>query len=128
MPLKLRPLSNRVVVDVDTPAALSEYGIHVPPSAQEKPQVGDVVAVGPGKVSEFPVLHHSEVKSRSVQAADFGADFKRLPMKVKEGDRVLFGKYSGTEISIGRDKFLVLRETDILCLLEGGEDGDFIEG
>jgi chaperonin GroES len=71
-------------------------GLYIPDTAKEKPQQGEVVAVGPGKVTE---------------------DGKRIPMEVKEGDKVLYGKYSGTEVTIGDEQYLILREADVLAIV-----------
>lgn len=122
MSLKLRPLSNRLVLDVDAPKTLSEEGIHIPSTAQEEPQIGTVLAAGPGKVSEFPVVQASSKDEIEDQSATFGAEFKRMPMTVRQGDRVLFGKYTGTKVQIDRDEFLVIRETDVLAVLERKEE------
>jgi chaperonin GroES len=92
---KIRPLGDRVVVQAMTQEK-SKSGIIIPDTAKEKPQQGKVVAVGPGRLSE---------------SGD------RLEPEVKEGDVVLFGKYSGTEIEIDSDALLILRESDILAVL-----------
>ena len=92
---KIRPLGDRVIVEAMTQET-SKSGIIIPDTAKEKPQQGKVVAVGPGRLSE---------------SGD------RLAPEVKEGDVVLFGKYSGTEIEVGSDELLILRETDILAVL-----------
>ncbi|HKK72542.1 MAG TPA: co-chaperone GroES [Candidatus Krumholzibacteria bacterium] len=92
---KIRPLGDRVVVQAMTQEK-SKSGIIIPDTAKEKPQQGKVVAVGPGRLSE---------------SGD------RLEPEVKEGDVVLFGKYSGTEIEVDSDALLILRESDILAVL-----------
>ena len=92
---KIRPLGDRVVVQAMTQEK-SKSGIIIPDTAKEKPQQGKVVAVGPGRLSE---------------SGD------RLEPEVKEGDVVLFGKYSGTEIEVDSDPLLILRESDILAVL-----------
>ena len=92
---KIRPLGDRVVVQAMTQEK-SKSGIIIPDTAKEKPQQGEVVAVGPGRLSE---------------SGD------RLEPEVKEGDVVLFGKYSGTEIEVDSDALLILRESDILAVL-----------
>jgi len=92
---KIRPLGDRVVVQAMTQEK-SKSGIIIPDTAKERPQQGKVVAVGPGRLSE---------------SGD------RLEPEVKEGDVVLFGKYSGTEIEVDSDALLILRESDILAVL-----------
>lgn len=94
--MKLRPLHDRVVVKRMEEERTSAGGIVIPDSATEKPSEGKVLAVGKGKVTE---------------AGDV------LPMDVKVGDKVLFGKYSGTEIKINGDEVLIMREDDILGVI-----------
>ncbi len=88
----IKPLSDRVVVQPDTADEKTSSGIIIPDTAKEKPQKGTVVAVGPGKVEN-------------------GA---KIDMTVKEGDKVLYGKYSGTELSLDGEDYLIMRESDIL--------------
>ncbi len=95
--LKIRPLKDRVLVEPVEEAESIKGGIIIPDTAKEKPQEGLVVAVGPGKI------------------ADNGT---RVKPEVKPGDRILFGKYSGTEIKIEGDEHLILREDDILAVIE----------
>lgn len=95
MAKKIRPLGDRVIVQAMTQET-SKSGIIIPDTAKEKPQQGKVIAVGPGRLS------------------DTG---ERLKPEVKEGDVVLFGKYSGTEIEVDKDNLLILRESDILAVL-----------
>lgn len=95
MAKKIRPLGDRVIVQAMTQET-SKSGIIIPDTAKEKPQQGKVVAVGPGRLSE---------------------NGERLAPEVKEGDTVLFGKYSGTEIEVDSDELLILRESDILAVL-----------
>ena len=95
MAKKIRPLGDRVIVQAMTQET-SKSGIIIPDTAKEKPQQGKVVAVGPGRLSD---------------SGD------RLAPEVKEGDLVLFGKYSGTEIEVGSSELLILRESDILAVL-----------
>ena len=92
---KIRPLGDRVIVEAMTQET-SKSGIIIPDTAKEKPQQGKVVAVGPGRLSD---------------SGD------RLAPEVKEGDLVLFGKYSGTEIEVDSNELLILRESDILAVL-----------
>lgn len=95
MAKKIRPLGDRVIVKAMTQET-SKSGIIIPDTVKEKPQQGKVVAVGPGRLSE---------------------NGERLSPEVKEGDTVLFGKYSGTEIEIDSGEVLILRESDILAIL-----------
>jgi chaperonin GroES len=97
MSLKLKPLGDRLLVKPLEEEEVTAGGIVLPETAKEKPQKGEVLAVGPG--------------SRD----DSG---NRVPMDVSEGDKVLFAKYGGTEIKINGDKLLILRESDILALIE----------
>ena len=96
MALKVKPLSDRVVVEAVPAEDVSSGGIILPDTAQEKPQQGTIVAAGPGKVS------------------DSG---KAVAMEVKKGDRILYGKYSGTEFSFEGTEYLIMRESDILAVL-----------
>ena len=96
MGLKLKPLSDRVVVEPDAAEEKSSGGIILPDTAQEKPQQGTVVAVGPGKASDAGTI---------------------VEMTVKTGDTVLYGKYSGTEIALERTDYVIMRESDILAVL-----------
>ena len=96
MASKMRPLHDRVVVQRLEHEEQMVGGIIIPDSAKEKPQEAKVVAVGPGKLAE---------------------DGKRQPMDVKEGDRVLVGKYSGSEIKIDDEEFVILREDEILAVI-----------
>jgi chaperonin GroES len=95
MAKKIRPLGDRVIVQAMTQET-SKSGIIIPDTAKEKPQQGKVIAVGPGRLSD---------------------NGERLKPEVKEGDVVLFGKYSGTEIEVDKDSLLILRESDILAVL-----------
>ena len=96
--MKIRPLQDRVIVKRIEEEAKSKGGIIIPDTAKEKPQEGKVVAVGKGKV---------------------GDDGKIIPLDVKVNDRVLFGKYSGSEINIDGQEHLIMREDDILGIIEG---------
>jgi len=95
--MKIRPLQDRVIVKRVAEEEKSKGGIIIPDTAKEKPQEGKVIAVGKGKVSEDGTVR---------------------PLDVKAGDRILFGKYSGTEIKIDGEEHLILREDDILGILE----------
>ncbi len=96
--MRLRPLHDRVLVKRVDPESVVKGGIIIPDTAKEKPQEGVVVAVGNGKILE---------------------NGTRLEMSVKEGDRILFGKYSGTEVKIDGEEFLIMREEDVLAVTEG---------
>lgn len=94
---KIQPLADRVVVQALAEAEQTRGGLYIPDTAKEKPQQGEVVAVGPGKLSE---------------------EGTRLTPDVKVGDRVLYGKYSGTEVTVDGEEFLILRESDILAVIK----------
>jgi chaperonin GroES len=96
--MNIRPLSDRVIVKRMEEERTSAGGIVIPDSAAEKPIRGEVIAVGPGKI-----LENSD---------------KRQPIDLKVGDTVLFGKYSGTEVKIDDDEYLVMREDDIMGVIE----------
>ena len=96
MALKLKPLADRVVVEAAPAEEMSSGGIILPDTAQEKPQQGTVVAVGPGKVN------------------DSG---KEVAMSLKKGDKILYGKDSGTEFAFEGTEYLIMRESDILAIL-----------
>ena len=95
--MKIRPLQDRIIVKRIAEEEKSKGGIIIPDTAKEKPQEGKVVAVGKGKLND---------------------DGKVTPLDVKVNDRVLFGKYSGTEINIDGDEHLIMREEDILGVIE----------
>jgi len=95
--MKVRPLADRILVKREDAAETVRGGIIIPDSAKEKPQEAKVVAVGPGKVD------------------DSG---KRTPLELKKGDRILIGKYSGTEVKIDGVEHIILREDDVLAVLE----------
>ncbi len=94
--MNIRPLADRVLVRALEENEVKRGGIIIPDTAKEKPQEGEVIAVGPGRLS------------------DKG---ERVPIEVKKGDRVLFGKYSGTEVNVGAEGLLIMRESDILAIL-----------
>jgi chaperonin GroES len=96
--MKIRPLQDRVIVKRIDEEEKTKGGIIIPDTAKEKPQQGKVVAVGKGKVNE---------------------EGKVTPLDVKVGDRVLFGKYAGSEVKLDGEEHLILREDDILGVLEG---------
>jgi chaperonin GroES len=96
--VKIKPLADRVVVKrLDEEEAKSPGGIIIPDTAKEKPQKGIVVAVGPGRLDEKG---------------------NRIPMEVKVGDKVIFAKYAGSEVKIGGEEYLIMREDDILAVIE----------
>jgi chaperonin GroES len=96
--MKLKPLGDRLIVEPSEREEVTASGIVLPETAKEKPQEGKVLAAGPGRMDD---------------------DGKRIPMDVKEGDRVLFAKYAGTEVKLEADrKVLVLRESDILAIVQ----------
>ncbi|MED5553889.1 MAG: co-chaperone GroES [Candidatus Neomarinimicrobiota bacterium] len=96
MGLSLKPLSDRVVVEPAAAEEKSSGGIILPDTAQEKPQQGTVVAIGPGKVSDSGTL---------------------VEMSVKDGDKILYGKYSGTEVNVAGTDYIIMRESDILAIM-----------
>jgi chaperonin GroES len=99
MAMKLRPLSDRVVVKPLPREEVTKSGIVLPDTVKEKPQEGEIVAAGPGRMDEG----------------------KRQPMDVKVGDKVLYAKYAGTEFKLDDDELLILSEKDILAVLENGK-------
>src|SRR5438874_8461441 len=100
MAQKLTPLHDRILVRRVEEQESVRGGIIIPDSAKEKPQEGEVIAVGKGKISE---------------------EGKVRPLDVKDGDRILFGKYSGTEIKIDGEDFIIMREEEVLGVLSGAE-------
>ena len=94
MAAKLQPLADRVLVKPIEQEEKTKSGIYLPDTAKEKPQEGEVVAVGPGKVTD---------------------DGKKIPMDLKIGDRVIYAKYGGTEIKVDDEELIILRESDILA-------------
>lgn len=97
MATQIKPLGDRVVVKAQAAEEKTASGLYIPDNAKEKPQRGTVVAVGPGKVENGT----------------------KVDMTVSEGDTVLYGKYAGTEISLGDDDVLIMRESDILGIVNG---------
>lgn len=95
--MKVKPLNDRVLVKRIEEAQITKGGIVIPDTAKEKPIEGRVIAVGPGKMS------------------DAG---NRMSLQAKEGDRILFGKYSGTEIKVEGEEYIMMREDDILAIVE----------
>jgi chaperonin GroES len=94
--MKIKPLADRVVIKPALAEEKTKGGIILPDTAKEKPVIGEVVAVGPGKISD---------------------EGKLLAPEVKVGDKVLYGKYSGTEVTVDGDEFLIMREADIFAIV-----------
>jgi chaperonin GroES len=94
MAAKLQPLADRILVKPIEKEEMTKSGIYLPDTAKEKPQEGEVIAVGPGKMSE---------------------DGKRIAMDIKVGDTVIYAKYGGTEIKVDDEELIILRESDILA-------------
>ncbi len=94
--MKIKPLADRVVIKPSAAEEKSRGGIILPDTAKEKPVVGEVVAVGPGKVTD---------------------DGKKVNPEVKVGDKVLYGKYSGTEVTIEGEEYLIMREADVFAIV-----------
>ena len=95
--MKLKPLQDRILVQRVAEETTTKGGIIIPDTAKEKPAEGKVTAVGNGKV---------------------GDDGKRIPLEIKKGDRILFGKYSGTEVKIEGSEYLIMREDDVLGIIQ----------
>ena len=95
--MKIRPLHDRVIVKRESEEEKTKGGIIIPDTAKEKPVEGKVIAVGAGKLMD---------------------DGKKQPLEVKKGDRVLFGKYAGTDIQIDGEEHLIMREDDIIAIIE----------
>lgn len=98
MALNLKPLGSRLVIEPIEQEDITASGLVLPETAKEKPQKGKVLSIGPGDRDE---------------------EGKRIPMDVKMGDTVLFAKYSGTEIKVDQKKLLILKESDVLAIVEG---------
>jgi chaperonin GroES len=94
--MKIKPLADRVVIKPAAAEEKTKGGIILPDTAKEKPVVGEVMAVGPGKVTD---------------------DGKKVLLEVKVGDKVLYGKYSGTEVTLDGDEYLIMREADIFAIV-----------
>ena len=92
---KVTPLADRVVIKALEESEQMRGGLYIPDTAKEKPQQGQIIAVGPGRFDEG----------------------KRVPMEVKVGDKVLYGKYSGTEVTVDGEQLLILRESDVLAVV-----------
>lgn len=94
--MKVRPLADRILVRRIEEEEVKKGGIIIPDTAKEKPQQGEVVAVGPGAIGE---------------------DGERIAMDVRKGDRILMGKYSGTEVKIDGEEYIIMREDDVLAII-----------
>ena len=94
--LSISPMADRIVVEPLEEAEEMRGGLYIPDTAKEKPQQGTIVAVGPGRLND---------------------DGVRIPMEVKEGDRVLYGKYAGTEVKLSGQDYLIVKEGDVLAVL-----------
>jgi len=95
--MQVKPLADRVVVKPFEETEMKKGGIIIPDTAKEKPMQGEIVEVGPGRMTD---------------------DGKKIPPEVKKGDRVLYGKYSGTEVSIADEEYLIMRESDIFAIIQ----------
>jgi len=95
--MKIRPLHDRLLVERLEEKEVKKGGIIIPDTAKEKPQEGKVIAVGNGKVTD---------------------EGKKIPLDVKAGDKILFGKYSGSEVKLDDKEYLIMREDDVLAILE----------
>ncbi|MEO1022687.1 MAG: co-chaperone GroES [Bacteroidota bacterium] len=91
----IKPLGDRVLVKADVAEEVTSSGLYIPDTAKEKPQQGTVIAVGPGKVENG----------------------NKIEMTVKEGDKVLYGKYAGTEVTLDGEEYMIMRESDIVGIL-----------
>jgi chaperonin GroES len=94
--MKIKPLADRVIIKPAAPEERTKGGIILPDTAKEKPVIGEIVAVGPGKISD---------------------EGKKVAMEVKVGDKVLYGKYSGTEVTYEGEEYLIMREADIFAIV-----------
>jgi chaperonin GroES len=94
--VSIQPMADRVVVEPLEETEEMRGGLYIPDTAKEKPQQGHVVAVGPGRMND---------------------DGERIPMEVSTGDRVLYGKYSGTEVTVDGNEYLIVKESDVLAIL-----------
>jgi chaperonin GroES len=94
--MKMKPLADRVVIRPAVAEEKTKGGIILPDTAKEKPVIGEVVAVGPGKVTD---------------------EGKKVTLEVKVGDKVLYGKYSGTEVTVEGEEYLIMREADIFAIV-----------
>jgi len=93
--VKIKPLADRVVISPLEETAEMKGGLYIPDTAKEKPQQGEVVAVGPGRVEKG----------------------ERVPMELEVGEKVLYGKYSGTEVTVDDEQYLIIKESDVLAVI-----------
>ena len=94
--MNLKPLGDRVIVKPKAPEEKTKGGIILPDTAQEKPMEGEIIAVGTGRIAD---------------------DGKKINMELKVGDKVLYGKYSGTEVKVNDEEYLIMRETDVYAVI-----------
>ncbi|MCX6827377.1 MAG: co-chaperone GroES [candidate division Zixibacteria bacterium] len=92
----VKPLADRVLVRPIEMAEVKKGGIIIPDTAKEKPVEGEIIEIGPGRLTE---------------------EGKKIPMEIKKGDRILYGKYSGTEVSVDGTEYLIMRESDIFAII-----------
>ncbi len=95
--MQVKPLADRVVVRPSEEVEMKKGGIIIPDTAKEKPMQGEIIEVGSGRVTE---------------------DGKKIALEVKKGDKILYGKYSGTEVSIDNEEYLIMRESDIFAIIK----------
>ena len=95
--MQVKPLADRVVVRPSEEVEMKKGGIIIPDTAKEKPMQGEIIEVGSGRVTE---------------------DGKKIALEVKKGDKILYGKYSGTEVSIDNEEYLIMRESDIFAIIQ----------
>jgi chaperonin GroES len=94
--MQVKPLADRVLIRPLEAEEMKKGGIIIPDTAKEKPQEGEVIEVGPGRLTD---------------------EGKKIPLEVKKGDKVLYGKYSGTEVTIDNKEYMIMRESDVLAVL-----------
>ena len=97
--MNIKPLADRVVIKALQEQEIKKGGIIIPDTAKEKPMEGEIMEVGPGRTTE---------------------DGKKISLEVKKGDRVLYGKYSGTEVTVNGEEYLIMRESDIFAVIQKG--------
>ncbi len=95
--MNIKPLADRVVIKALQEQEVKKGGIIIPDTAKEKPMEGEIIEVGPGRTTD---------------------DGKKISLEVKKGDRVLYGKYSGTEVAVNGEEFLIMRESDIFAIIQ----------
>ena len=97
--MQIKPLADRVIIRPLEEVEVKKGGIIIPDTAKEKPMEGEIMEIGSGRLND---------------------DGKKIPLEVNKGDRVLYGKYTGTEVSIGGEEYLIMREADILAVVKKG--------